>query len=135
MKKIKILTEKGKSMAEFVDKNPMTKKKIMDALPFQGRINRWGEEIYFEIPVKIGRERAQKEVEIGDIAYWPEGRAICIFLGKTPISKDKPVAYSPVNVFARVIGDFEVLKEMRNGDTIEFSLFSASFHLPINELS
>ena len=114
MKKMRILTEKGKSMAEFVDKNPMTKEKIINALPFQGRINRWGKEIYFEIPVKIGREKAQKEVEIGDIAYWPDAKAICIFLGKTPISKDKILAYSPVNVFAKIIGDFEVLKEARN---------------------
>jgi hypothetical protein len=121
---MKILTENGKLTAKFIDKNPITARAIESALPFQSRINKWGEEIYFEIPVKIGRENPQKEVEVGDVAYWAEGRAMCIFCGKTPASNDdEPVAYSPVNVFARIDlkdekENLNMLKETRNGSII-----------------
>ena len=63
---------------------------------------KWGEEYYFYTNIEIEEENSQIEMEIGDIAYWPEGKAICIFLGLTPISKDKPVAISPVNLFAKL---------------------------------
>lgn len=88
--------------AKIIDKNPMTAEKILKSLPLEGKALRWGDEIYFYVDVDIPQENAQQEVEIGDIAYWPEGKAICIFLGLTPISKDKPMAISPVNVFAKL---------------------------------
>ena len=76
-----------------------TARLIWDALPIEGRANRWGDEIYFEIPVKTGQEPdAREEVAVGELGYWPVGHAFCIFFGPTPVSTDeRPRAYSPVN--------------------------------------
>ena len=97
-----------------------TAKKIYEALPLTGMVNRWGKEIYFSIPVYIGEEKGAKEVvEIGDIAYWPTGNCFCIFFGKTPASKgNEPRAASKVNVFGKVIGDAATLKTIKDGDEI-----------------
>lgn len=83
-----------------------TGRAVYETLPLQRNVNRWGEEIYFEVPVKCDlEEKARAEVEEGDLAYWPNMPAFCIFFGPTPIStSDIPVAASPVNVFGRVIG-------------------------------
>jgi len=84
-----------------------TADRIYAALPLQGSANLWGDEIYFEIPLEIAAEAdAREEMEAGELAYWPEGRAFCIFFGPTPVSTDdRPKAYSPVNVIGRVVGD------------------------------
>jgi len=81
-----------------------TGRAIYDALPFQRNVNRWGDEIYFGIPVQIPLEAdAKAEVSVGDLGYWPNMPAFCIFFGPTPASKgDTPVAASPVNVFGRL---------------------------------
>jgi hypothetical protein len=74
-----------------------TAAKILEALPFEGTVNTWGQEIYFTIPVTVQQgPDARAEVDIGEIAFWPMGRAFCIFFGPTPVSRDeKPRAYSP----------------------------------------
>ena len=61
---------------------------IYHSLPFTSSVNRWGDEIYFEIPVKLSLQNGTLDVKIGDIAYWPEGACLCLFFGKTPASKD-----------------------------------------------
>jgi hypothetical protein len=115
-----VLRPIGELQAEiFEEKNPRTAEAVWNSLPLEGKVNRWGDEIYFEIPLKLGRENAQQIVEVGDIAYWPPGNALCIFFGPTPSSKgDEPRAYSPVNVFGKIIGDPTVLKKLRTGDLI-----------------
>ena len=82
-----------------------TGRAIYDALPFQRNVNRWGDEIYFEIPVKLPLEAdAKAVVSVGDLAYWPNMPALCIFFGPTPASTgDTPVAASPVNVFGKLV--------------------------------
>ena len=79
---------------------------IYNILPIKGRTSKWGDEIYFEIPVNLGEEaEASEEVEVGDLAFWPVGSAFCIFFGRTPVStNDKPRAYSPVNIFGKIEG-------------------------------
>lgn len=119
MRKIKILTAKQEFVAELTDKNPKTAEAVWKALPIDGLANVWGNEIYFETPVLTDLENSQQEVEIGDVAYWPPGKAICIFFGRTPVStSDKPKAYSPVNVFAKLINGIESLKKVRDGEKI-----------------
>jgi len=99
--------------------NPRTVEGVLKALPFKGSANTWGEEIYFEIPVTLPEENSRREVEKGDVAYWPPGRALCIFFGPTPMSrKGKIVAYSPVNVFAKIEGDLEGFKKVKAGEEI-----------------
>ena len=94
--------------------------KIWEALPLSGSANVWGDEIYFEIPVSLKEvSDAQQEVEVGTLAYWPPGSALCVFFGKTPVStSDKPKAYSPVNILGLVDGDSKVFKIVEAGDQI-----------------
>lgn len=93
---------------------------IHGALPIKGRVNRWGEEIYFSIPVKASLEQGASDVvSKGDLGYWPPGSAFCIFFGATPASRgDEVRAASPVNVFGRVEGDLENLRLVRDGAEI-----------------
>lgn len=112
MKKIKIHVEKITLEAEL--KDTPTAEKIFSTLPLEQKANVWGEEIYFMIPLHLDLENdAREEIEIGELAYWPSGPAFCIFFGPTPVSTDKkPRAYSPVNVFGKIIGDTSVLKKV-----------------------
>jgi hypothetical protein len=82
-----------------------TGRAIYESLPLQRNVNRWGEEIYFEVPVHCDlEENARAEVQEGDLAYWPNMPAFCIFFGPTPVSTSgTPVAASPVNVFGRIL--------------------------------
>ena len=82
-----------------------TGRAIYEALPLQRNVNRWGEEIYFEIPVHCElEENSRAEVNVGDLAYWPNMPAFCIFFGPTPVSTSgQPMAASPVNVFGRIL--------------------------------
>ena len=96
-----------------------TAQKVWDALPIEGRVNTWGDEIYFSIPVDVGSENAKAVVPEGDLGYWPPGNAFCIFFGLTPASQgDEIRPASPVNVFGKIIGDPKVFKKVRPGAKI-----------------
>lgn len=91
-----------------------TAKKVAKTLPLRASFNTWGDEIYFTIPVEAEPdESAQEEVEVGDLGYWPTGRAFCIFFGPTLMSTPgKIVPASAVNIIGRVTGDPAQLKEV-----------------------
>ena len=97
-----------------------TAQEIWKKLPLEGRANTWGDEIYFEVPVVMDQESdARAEVEVGELGYWPVGRAFCIFFGPTPVSTDeRPRAYSPVNVIGRVQGDATLFKLVMDSDLV-----------------
>lgn len=96
-----------------------TAKAIWNALPIKARVNTWGDEIYFSIPVYLQEENAREVVEKGDLGYWPVGHAFCIFFGRTPVSRgDEIRPASPVNVFGRVEGDPTVFKRVRDGEKV-----------------
>jgi hypothetical protein len=118
--KLKFFTEStGEVFAETLSTNPKTLKAVLQALPIESTANRWGDEVYFETPVKVKLENPVQDVEVGDVAYWPPGRAICVFFGPTPVSKSgKPRAYSPVNVFARIVGDARIFSRVKDGEKI-----------------
>src|SRR3989344_7990552 len=100
--KIKISSGSISTVAEL--NNTPTAKAIYDALPIEGAVNRWGDEIYFVITTDLEAENNAKEVvSEGDVAYWPEGSCFCIFWGRTPASKGNEIrAASNVNVFGRI---------------------------------
>jgi hypothetical protein len=92
-------------------------RKILAALPLTAAVNTWGDEIYFTIPVHAGREAgAREEVEAGDLGYWPDGDAFCIFFGPTPASAgEKPRAYSPVNIIGAIDGNATAFRGVKDG--------------------
>lgn len=84
-----------------------TAQKIAAALPLRTSFNTWGDEIYFAIPVAAALdESAQEVVQIGDLGYWPPGKAFCIFFGQTPVSQPgKIMPASAVNLIGKITGD------------------------------
>ena len=109
----------GQVDAVMTKQNPKTAEAFWKALPIKNSGNRWGDEIYFSTPVSLSEENAKAEVEVGSIAYWPPGKALCIFFGPTPASRgSEPRAASPVNVFAKVVGDPAIFKKFRDGDQV-----------------
>ena len=90
------------------------------ALPLTGVASRWGDEIYFAIPVhQPEAPDARQDMQVGELAYWPVGTAFCIFFGPTPASTGvAPRAYSNVNSFGTVEGDTAALEAVRDGDAV-----------------
>ena len=118
MKKIQILSGEICLQAEL--NQSLSAEKIWENLPIEGSANRWGDEIYFSIPVQIESEPDARElVEVGELGYWPSGSAFCIFFGPTPVSTDnRPRAYSPVNIFGKVLGDATQLTAVQSNEHI-----------------
>jgi hypothetical protein len=99
-----------------------TARAILDALPLEAKAQTWGDEIYFAIPVGLQEDGAKPVVALGDLGYWPPGRAFCIFFGPTPASQgDEIRPASPVNVFGRVEGDPMVFSKVRAGATVRLA--------------
>ncbi len=96
---------------------PRTVEAIANQLPVEGRVALWKEEVYFEIPVKMGKEKAEPTVEKGAIAYWPMGKALCIFFGESQ-------PYSAVNVVGKVTNNLEIFEHVESGTKIRVEQFS-----------
>jgi len=90
---------------------PRTVEAILRNLPLEGRAAIWKEEIYFEIPVKMGGEKLKPAVEKGTLAYWPMDSALCIFYGESQ-------PYSPVSILGRVTKNLELFANVKSGTKI-----------------
>jgi len=103
--------------------NSPTAEMIYDSMPIEGKVNLWGDEIYFSIPIVTALEPdAREEMEVGELGYWPTGQAFCIFFGPTPASDgEKPVAASSVNVLGHLIGDIEDVRDIPYGARISIT--------------
>ena len=122
MPRIRFEFEKLTLDAELLD--TPTAKAILAALPLTSSALTWGEEVYFEIPVQVSREKtARAIVTPGEIAYWPDGPAIAIGFGRTPISQGNETRLaSPCNVFARALGDVKTLAAVKAGTKAKVSV-------------
>ncbi len=118
--KIKFLLEgAGEAEGELVRfLAPRTVDTIVRKLPIEGRAALWKEEVYFEIPIKMGEEKAKPTVEQGTIAFWPMGSALCVFYGKSQ-------PYSPVSILGKITSNLELFKQVRSGATIKVQLLTA----------
>ena len=109
-------------------RSPKTFQAIIENLPVEINITKWGDELYTErTQISANEENAKREVDYLDVAYWPEGNAICLFYGPTPISKDGQIlAYSPVNIVGRINPrgneKDELLKEIKDNTRVIFKL-------------
>ena len=107
--------------------SPKTCNSILDSLPFTVNAHVWGEEIYTdESPISQAEENAKALVDLNDVAYWPSGKAICLFFGPTPIGKKGDIKpYSPVNVVGKITNpDKSILKNFNDGTKISFKKIS-----------
>ena len=91
---------------------PRTIDLLVRTLPIEGRAAVYKEEIYFEIPLKMGDEKAKDKVEKGTIAFWPMGSAICVFFGTSQ-------PYSPVNVIGKITKNLNVFSKIKSGTKIK----------------
>jgi len=106
----------GEAEGEFVRfLAPRTVDTLVRKLPIEGRAALWKEEVYFEIPVKMGEEKAKPTVEAGTIAFWPMGSAICIFYGQSQ-------PYSPVSILGKITKNLELFRQVKSGTTIKVEL-------------
>jgi hypothetical protein len=115
--KIKFLIEGlGEAEGELVRfLAPRTIDTIVRKLPIEGRAALYKEEVYFEIPIKMGEEKAKSIVEEGTIAFWPMDSALCVFFGKSQ-------PYSPVSILGKITGNIEIFKQVKSGLTIKVQL-------------
>ena len=90
---------------------PRTVDTIARKLPIEGRAATWKEEVYFEIPLKMGEEKAKPTVEPGVIAFWPMGSALCVFYGTSQ-------PYSPVSILGKITKNLELFRQVKSGTTI-----------------
>ena len=103
-----------------------TARAVLAALPLSSVVLTWGEEVSFDVPITAAREAgARAVITPGEIAYWPEGPAIAIGFGRTPISKaDETRLASPCNVFARALGDVKSLKAIKAGTRVQVTILA-----------
>ena len=96
-----------------------TAQAIRNILPLTASANTWGDEIYFSMPVTLELEDGLEVVEMGDLGYWPPGRAFCIFFGLSPASQgDEIRPASAVTVIGKVAGDGATLKQISAGEQV-----------------
>ena len=103
MSDLRIRVGETEYAADWTGDNPETRDAIADVLPLEASASRWGDELYFPIPVDAAPTTTQLEVPQGAIAYWPQGSALCLFWGPTPASEgDEPRAAAPVGVVGQL---------------------------------
>ena len=123
--KISVQISNNAVTIELNDKDsPKTVNEFLKKLPFTVGINLWGEEIYTdESPISQNEENAKELLELNDVAYWPTGKAICLFYDPTPIGKKGEIKpYSPVNVIGKIINpDKKILSNIEDGMEAAFS--------------
>lgn len=113
-----VLTAGNLSMEAELNSSAISRK-IYDKLPIKARVNTWGDEIYFPIPVKMQNEDGVSSVNIGDIAYWPPSNCFCIFFGMTPVSTENEIRpASEVTLLGKLLGKPEDWKAVKNGEEI-----------------
>jgi len=106
--------------------SPNTVNDFVAKLPFTVDLNVWGDEIYTsKSPITQPEENAKSPVELNDVAYWPTGKAVCLFYGPTPIGNPGEITpASPVNVIGKIISPDKTILNSIHSENATFSLRS-----------
>jgi hypothetical protein len=112
--------ERAQFIMETRDDGTPTVKGLLESLPFESVVNRWGEEIYFDVPFSAPLETdARAEMDVGEVAFWPTGNALAIFFGPTPASTGpRPRAYSECNTVGRVLENASEMTRIAPGASV-----------------
>lgn len=123
---MKIVFKTGKENFLGLLNETQTATEIFENLPFTSNVSRWGKEIYFNMGFKVSPEGATMDVEAGDIAYWPQGKSLCIFYGPTPLSEEenKPVPASPVVIVGKTDAQAVRLDQIKLGALIRVEKYT-----------
>lgn len=118
IRKMSIKFKDFEAEAELLEKElPKTCAAIWQALPFEAKVEVWKEEVYFEIPVKIKLEKPTTRTTAGDVSYWPDGPAFCIFFGKS-----QPIG--PISTFAVITDGIANFKQLKTGDLVRVDMLA-----------
>ena len=121
MTEIRVQTPTGTFLG-WLNDGPIARR-LLQQLPMTSTVNRWGDEIYFDVPVKMANTQPTRDVAVGDLAYWPEGPCLCIFFGRTPASRSsEPRPASDVTIIGHTDETAEHLREIRAGTTITITV-------------
>jgi len=120
--RVRISWPKGSAGAMLED--TPTARALVAALPIAARARTWGEEVYFEIPLKAELEAGAKQVvPAGTVCFWVEGSSLALPFGRTPISEgDQPKLVTRCNLLGVIDGDPKQLASVRSGDSITLTL-------------
>jgi hypothetical protein len=116
----KITVAWGASVLEAELDDTPTARALLAALPLEASANTWGEEVYFEVPVKARLEAdARQVVDPGTVCFWVEGNSLALPFGPTPVSKGRECRLvTEVNVLGRIVGDPQLLKTVKDGTPV-----------------
>lgn len=115
------ITVRGRQAAITIELNDSdTAATLLEQMPFDARAQIWGDEIYFSSPIEADNAPGDEAtVAVGDVAYWPPGKAICLFFGRTPISTDdRPVAANPVTVIGQITDGLDDCRKIGSGEIL-----------------
>jgi len=121
------ISKSSSVILELNDENsPKTLASLIEKLPFTVQLHVWGDEIYTSSsPINESEENSKSPVSLNDVAYWPTGKAICLFFGPTPIGKkDEITPASPVNVIGKIIDPDKSVLDSAEGKQATFRLKS-----------
>jgi hypothetical protein len=107
--------------AEATLNDSKTARMVYEAMPIIGEANLWGDEIYFDVSLEAEEENGKETVALGDIGLWLAGPALCIFLGKTPISRGNEIRpASTVNIVGKIKNVSALYQKVKAGGKITF---------------
>jgi len=120
--RIRIAWPKGEASAILED--TPNARALVSALPVNAKAQTWGEEVYFELPVRAKLEAgAQQVVPAGSVCFWVEGSSLALPWGRTPVSQgDESRLVTRCNVLGAIDGDPRRLASVRSGDAITLTV-------------
>ncbi len=129
-----LIVFKAKNIGFYVKLNESAAaREVVQRLPLEGEVRKWGDEIYFETGISAPAGGETLDVQVGDVAYWPPGKCLCVFFGRTEASiADKPVPEGPVVVIGHTMAAPGELREINAGELIRVFVMGKAWDYALN---